>query len=110
MYQLCSSNACNPLSPVENEYEDKVNRFRQKSLNFRQTTRLHISEMAYICVGTLNNTYTTEYKFLSPLALVVTQNQGKEINILRKILYKVGFIYKIKVLLANVDILWHRAE
>ena len=57
----------------------------QTSLNFCQNTRRHISEVAYVYVGTLNNTYTKQYEFLSPLALVVTRN--------------------IKVLLANLDIL-----
>jgi len=43
-------------------------------LNFCQTTRRHISEVAYIYVGTLNNSYTKQYEFLSALALVVTRN------------------------------------
>jgi hypothetical protein len=41
--------------------------------------------MAYIYVGTLNNTYTKQYEFPSPLALEVTQNKEKRNKHTKKI-------------------------
>jgi hypothetical protein len=79
-----------PPPPLKMNKKTKLVGSSATSLNLCQTTWRHTSEVAYIYVGKLNNTYTKQYEFLSLLALVVTRN--------------------IKVLLANLDIWFHRGE